>query len=195
MTSQGPITLLLDQWRAGDAAAFDQLVPAVYDHLHQVATVYVQRERSGHTLQATGLVHELFLKLLQSKDVAYADRVHFYTFSARVMRRILVDYSRRHKSIRRGSGVGYLALTADLAWTEPAPVDLVDLEAALVELAKLDEQKAQVLELRYFLGATVAETADLLAISRTTVDRAVRFGVTWLHRRLTQKASELRLLD
>lgn len=186
MEPEGDVTILLEQWRSGDAAAFDRLAPAVYDHLHKVASGYLLRERPGHTLQATGLVHELFLRLLQSQSVAYRDRAHFFTFAAKVMRRILVDYSRRTKSQKRGDGYERIPLSEALAWVDAGSADILDLDAALDELAGLDELKVRILELRYFLGATSEETAALLAVSKATVDRASRFGITWLHQRLTQ---------
>jgi RNA polymerase sigma factor (TIGR02999 family) len=180
------ITLLLEQWRAGDAAAFDRLAPAVYDHLHQVASSYLFRERSDHTLQVTGLVHELFLKLLQSQGVTYQDRSHFFAFAAKVMRRILVDHARVSKSQKRGDGAERVPFTEELAWVDVRSPDMLALDAALDELAQLDEQKVQILELRYFLGATAEEAAELLGLSKSTVDRSVRFSITWLHQRLTQ---------
>lgn len=190
MESPGDITVLLEQWRAGDPRAFDRLAPAVYDHLHEVASGYLSRERVEHTLQATGLVHELFLKLLQSKGVTYHDRAHFFTFAAKVMRRILVDYARRDRSQKRGADAEHVPLAEELAWVHVRSAEMLALDAALDELATLDELKAQILELRYFLGATSDEAAELLGVSKATVDRSVRFGITWLHNRLTQTASQ-----
>ncbi len=186
----GDITVLLEQWRAGDAAAFDRLAPAVYDHLHQVASSYLSGERSSHTLQATGLVHELFLKLLHSQGVSYRDRAHFFTFAAKVMRRILIDYARRNKSEKRGHGADRVPLAAEMAWVDVRSADMMALDAALDELAKVDELKVKIVELRYFLGATADETAELLDLSKATVDRSVRFSITWLHSRLTQRSEE-----
>lgn len=186
MEPEGDVTILLEQWRLGDAGAFDRLAPAVYDHLHKVASGYLLRERPGHTLQATGLVHELFLRLLQSQSVVYRDRAHFFTFAAKVMRRILVDYSRRSKSQKRGDGTERLPLSEELAWVDAGSTDMLDLDVALDELAVLDELKVRILELRYFLGATSEEAAELLGVSKATVDRASRFGITWLHQRLMQ---------
>ena len=186
----GDITILLGQWRAGDAGAFDKLAPAVYDHLHQVASGYLLRERRGHTLEATGLVHELFLRLLQTQSVTYRDRAHFFTFAAKVMRRILVDHARRGHTQKRGDGAERVPLTEALAWMNVQSADMIDLDAALDELATLDELKVRIVEFRYFLGASAEETALLLGVSKATVDRSVRFSVTWLHSRLTQKAAK-----
>jgi len=190
MGSEGEITILLEQWRAGDAAAFDRLVPAVYNHLHEVASSYLVSERPGHTLQATGLVHELFLRLIETQAVTYHDRSHFFTFAASVMRRILVDYARRSKSQKRGDGAQRVPLAEGLAWVDVQSADMLDLDAALDELAGLDEVKVQILELRYFLGATGEEAAEVLGVSKSTVDRAMRFSITWLHHRLTQRPEE-----
>lgn len=189
-TPQPEITVLLEQWRLGDTAAFDRLAPAVYQHLHQVASRYLARERPNHSLQATGLVHELFLKLLENQGVSYHDRTHFFTFAAKVMRRILVDHARRNKSHKRGDGAVRIPLAPELAWVDAASPDMVALQASLDELAELDELKVRILELRYFLGATAEETAELLGLAKSTVDRSVRFGITWLHNRMTQKPGE-----
>jgi RNA polymerase sigma factor (TIGR02999 family) len=190
METAGHITLLLDQWRAGDPEAFDKLAPAVYSHLHDIARGYLLRERSGHTLQATALVHELFIRLEQARDVSYRDRNHFFTFAAKVMRRILVDYARRGGAQKRGQPSGRVPLNDELAWVDVRSPQMLALDAALDELAVLDEAKVKIIELRFFLGATAGETAELLGISKATVDRAVRFGITWLHRRLTQSQDE-----
>lgn len=186
MESGVDITLLLEQWRAGDQAAFDRLTPAVYDHLREVASSYLFRERSDHTLQVTGLVHELFLRLLQSQGVTYKDRSHFFAFAAKVMRRILVDHARENKAQKRGQGAERVPFSEELAWVDVRSPDMLALDAALDELAQLDEQKVQILELRYFLGATAEEAAELLGVSKSSVDRSVRFSITWLHERLTR---------
>jgi len=184
MPSEGNITVLLEQWRSGDTQAFDRLAPAVYDHLHQIAASYIARERTGHTLQATGLVHELFLRLVETRGVAYNDRAHFYAFAAKVMRRILVDYARRTSSQKRASDAVRVPLAEDLAWVDVQSPEMLMLDSALDELAELDPMKVQVIELRYFLGATADDTADVLGVSKATVDRALRFAITWLHDRL-----------
>lgn len=188
MDSEGKVTLLLEQWRAGDVGAFDKLAPAVYDHLHRVATGYVNRERIDHTLQATALLHELFLRLHNSRAISYRDRDHFFTFAAKVMRRILVDYSRRASSLKRGKCSERIPLTEDLAWIDVQSLEMLELDRALDELALMDELKVRIIELRYFLGATSEETAELLGLSKATVDRSVRFSITWLHQRLTGEA-------
>jgi RNA polymerase sigma factor (TIGR02999 family) len=178
------ITQLLHQWRQGDPEAFERLAPAVYDHLHTVAASYLRGERPGHALQATALVHEAFLKLMQTRSVEYGSREHFFAFAAKVMRRILVDYARRELSKKRGEGAERIALAPELAWVDARSPELVDLDRALSELAAIDPEKVQTLEIRFFLGASAAETADLLGQSRSRVDRDVRFALSWLHRRL-----------
>jgi RNA polymerase sigma factor (TIGR02999 family) len=186
MESPGQITQLLDQWRSGDRAAFDQLAPAVYDHLHAVAEGYFRGERTGHTLQATGLVHEVFMRLLQNQSVSYGCRAHFFTFAAKLMRRILVDHARKALAAKRGSGTERVSLAPELAWVDATSSEFLDLDMALEELAELDADKVRVLEMRFFLGATSTETADLLDQSRSRVDRDVRFAISWLHQRLKQ---------
>jgi RNA polymerase sigma factor (TIGR02999 family) len=186
MEDPGQITQLLDQWRLGDRAAFDQLAPAVYDHLHGVAEGYFRGEKTGHTLQATGLVNEVFMRLLQNQSVSYTSRVHFFTFAAKLMRRILVDHARKGLSAKRGSGAERISLAPELAWVDAASSEFLDLDVALAELAEQDPDKVRVLEIRFFLGATSTETADLLGQSRSHVDRDVRFAISWLHQRLKQ---------
>jgi len=186
MENPGQITQLLDQWRSGDRTAFDQLAPAVYDHLHSVAEGYLRGERAGHTLQATGLVHEVFMRLLQNQSVTYGSRVHFFTFAAKLMRRILVDHARKNLTAKRGGGAERIALAPELAWVDATSSEFLDLDAALSELAERDPEKVKVLEIRFFLGATATETADLIGQSRSHVDREVRFAISWLHHRLKQ---------
>jgi RNA polymerase sigma factor (TIGR02999 family) len=186
------ITQLLLQWRQGDSEAFDRLAPAVYDHLHTVAASYLRGERAGHALQATALVHEAFLKLMQTRGVEYGSREHFFAFAAKVMRRILVDYARRDLSKKRGEGAERVALAPELAWVDASSPELVDLDRALSELAAIDPDKVRTLEIRFFLGASAAETADLLGQSRSRVDRDVRFALSWLHRRLHGRADQNR---
>jgi RNA polymerase sigma factor (TIGR02999 family) len=160
-------------------------VPAAYDHLHAIAQGYIRGERLGHTLQATALVHELFLRLVNTQSVHYASREHFFTFAAKLMRRILVDYARKQQTQKRGAGAERVTLAPELAWVDAASPDMLDLNQALTELAEIDPDKVRTLEIRFFLGATSMETADLLGLSRSRVDRDVTFAVSWLHRRLS----------
>jgi RNA polymerase sigma factor (TIGR02999 family) len=178
------ITQLLADWRRGDETAFEQLAPAVYDHLHAIAESYLRGERPTHTLQATALVNEVFLRLVKNSTMQYASREHFYTFAAKLMRRILVDYARKDGAKKRGERAEPVMLAPELAWVDAASPELLDLDHALTELAELDPAKVRTLEIRFFLGATSTEAADLLGQSRARVDRDVNFALSWLHQRL-----------
>jgi RNA polymerase sigma factor (TIGR02999 family) len=180
----GEITLLLARWRDGEDSVFDELMPLVYPHLRQVAAAYVRRERNPDLLQATVLVHELYLKLLNQKKVAYDDRRHFYTFSAKVMRRILIDHARGNQAQMRGGGSVHVPLSDDLPWVDVGSEDLLELNRALDELNAIAPDKVQLVELRYFLGCTSEETAALVQSSKATVDRDMKFIKSWLFRRL-----------
>lgn len=186
----GEITLLLAKWQGGEDSVFEQLMPLVYPHLRQVAAAYIRRERNPDLLQATALVHELYLKLLNQKKVAYEDRRHFYAFAAKVMRRILIDHARGNQSQMRGGGAIHIPLSDDLPWVDVGSEDLLELSRALDELATIDAQKVQLVELRYFLGCTAEETAALTQTSKATVDREMRFIKSWLYRRLHPDAGE-----
>jgi RNA polymerase sigma factor (TIGR02999 family) len=178
------ITQLLADWRRGDETAFEQLAPAVYDHLHAIAESYLRGERPTHTLQATALVNEVFLRLVKNSTMQYASREHFYTFAAKLMRRILVDYARKDGAKKRGERAEPVMLAPELAWVNAASPELLDLDHALTELAELDPAKVRTLEIRFFLGATSTEAAELLGQSRARVDRDVNFALSWLHQRL-----------
>ena len=180
----GEITLLLAKWRGGEDSVFEELMPLVYPHLRQVAGAYIRRERNPDLLQATALVHELYLKLLNQKKVAYEDRRHFYAFAAKVMRRILIDHARGNQSQMRGGGAIHVPLSDDLPWVNVGSEDLLELNRALDELGTIDAHKVQLVELRYFLGCTAEETAALTQTSKATVDREMRFIKSWLYRRL-----------
>lgn len=183
-SSKGEITLLLARWKEGDGAAFEQLIPLVYPHLRQVAGAYVRRERNPDVLQATALVHELYLRLLNQKEAKWEDRRHFYTFAAKVMRMILIDHARENQAQRRGGGNQRVPLSAELSWVDIGSSELLDLNRALDELGELDAYKAQLVELRYFLGCTAEETASLMQVSKATVDRDLKFVKSWLYRRV-----------
>lgn len=180
----GEITLLLTRWRGGDEAVFEQLIPLVYPHLRQVAGAYMRRERNPDLLQPTVLVHELYLKLLDQKKVAYQDRQHFYAFAARVMRRILIDHARGNQAAIRGGGNPRVPLSENLPWISIGGDEMLELNRALDELNELDPRKVQLVELRCFLGCTAEETAALVQSSKATVDRDMKFIKSWLYRRL-----------
>jgi RNA polymerase sigma factor (TIGR02999 family) len=182
--AKGEITLLLAKWKDGEPSAFEELMPLVYSHLREVAASYIRRERNPDVLQATVLVHELYLRLLNQKKAAWEDRRHFYTFAAKVMRMILIDHARESQAQMRGGGFERVPLSDDLAWVNIDSPELLDLNRALDELGALDAQKVQLVELRYFLGCTAEETAALMQISKSTVDRELKFIKCWLYRHL-----------
>ena len=180
------ITRLLRNWGEGDDGALDQLIPLVYDELHRQAHFFLSRERPGHTLQTTGLVHEAYLKLVGETGGRWETRSHFFAFASRVMRNILVDHARSKNRDKRGGGAFKISL-ADV--NEIAPennLDLLALDEALKRLAAVDEQQVKVVELRYFGGLSLEETAEVLNVSRATVARDWKVARAWLHRELTR---------
>ena len=187
-TGKGEITLLLAKWKDGEPSAFDELMPLVYPHLRQVAAAYVGRERNPDVMQATALVHELYLRLLNQKKADWDDRRHFYTFAAKVMRMILIDHARGNQTQMRGGGAQRVPLSDDLPWVDIGSPELLDLNRALDELSGLDTYKTQLVELRYFLGCTAEETASVMQISKATVDRDLKFVKSWLYRRVYPNA-------
>jgi len=182
--AKGEITLLLGRWKNGEASAFSELMPLVYPHLRNVAAAYVRRERNPDGMQGTALVHELYLRLLNQKKAEWQDRRHFYAFAAKVMRMILIDHARESQAQMRGGGLDRVPLSEDLAWVSVDSPELLDLNRALDELNDLDAEKVQLVELRYFLGCTSEETADLMQVSKATVDRGLKFARSWLYRRI-----------
>jgi RNA polymerase sigma factor (TIGR02999 family) len=180
----GEITKLLARWKDGEPSALDELMPLVYPHLRQVAAAYVRRERNPDVLHATALVHELYMRPLSQKRAEWEDRRHFYTFTAKVMRMILIDHSRENQTQKRGGESQRVPLNDDLPWVDIGSPELLDLNRALEELETLDSYKAQLVELRYFLGCTAEETASLLQVSKATVDRDLKFVKSWLYRRV-----------
>jgi RNA polymerase sigma factor (TIGR02999 family) len=182
--AQGEVTLLLAKWKDGDPSAFEQLIPLVYPHLHEVAAAYINRERHPLELQATVLVDELCLRLINQRKADWADRAHFYTFAAKVMRMILTDHARSNYAQKRGSGALHVPLNEQIPWVKIGSESLIDLNRALDELSAVDPYKVQLIELRYFLGCTAEETAAIMEVSKATVDRDLRFIKSWLYRRL-----------
>lgn len=183
-SAEDNITLLLDRWRSGQQDAFDQLAPAVYERLHGVAAAYLTGESRNATLQATALVNEAFVRLMQNQNVQYSSREHFYVFAAKVMRRILIDHARASAAQKRGERPERVVLAPELAWVDAASPEYLDLETALEELGAADPEKLRTIELRFFLGATADEAGELLGHSRARVNRDVNFAVSWLHKRL-----------
>jgi RNA polymerase sigma factor (TIGR02999 family) len=181
---QGEITVLLARWERGDPGAVESLAPLVYDQLRAIAEALLRNERPEHTLQPTAIVNEVFLDLLRVRRLAINDRAHFFTFAARLTRRVLVDSARKAKAEKRGLGWTRMPLDAELVWLSNDSPDSLDLSAALNELEELDASKTRAIELHYFLGCTVEETADILRVSKSTVERSLRFSLAWLQGRL-----------
>ena len=187
MNEPGEITVLLRRWKGGDDEALEQLIPHVYPHLRNVAAGYLRRESSAHTLQPTALVNELYLKLLQQRKASLEDRSHFYTFAAKLMRRILADHARTVKAEKRGSGLAPVPLNDQIPWVDLNSGDIIDINQALDELEAVDARKVRLAELNYFLGCTVAESAALLGISVATAERDLMLVRSWLRSRLVHK--------
>jgi RNA polymerase sigma factor (TIGR02999 family) len=189
MPSAHEITQLLGAWSAGDERAFEKLMPLVYDELHRLAQAYMGRERPGHVLQTTALVHEAYLRLVDAGRASLQDRNHFFAVCAQLMRRILVDWARARLSHKRGGEVQMLNLDESLVVSPHAGADLVALDDALKALETVDPRKSKVIELRFFGGLSVQETAGALAVSEETVLRDWRLAKSWLRRELGKEAS------
>ncbi len=185
-SSSGEITLLLRKWKQGEPDALDRLMPLVYPHLRQVAAAYIRRERDPGVLQATALVNEVYLRLIGQEKADWADRAHFYTFSAKIMRLILTDHARSDDAQKRGGGAEHVPLNDQIPWVRIGSESMIDLSRALDELDAIDPQKVQLIELRFFLGCTAEETAEIMHISKATVDREVKFVKSWLYQRIGQ---------
>ncbi|MGA3039397.1 MAG: ECF-type sigma factor [Bryobacteraceae bacterium] len=183
-SGQGEITQLLARWEQGESGAVEALAPLVYDHLHAIAEAYLRNERPDHTLQPTAVVNEVFVDLLRMRRLSLKDRAHFFTFAAQLTRRVLIDSARKAKSEKRGLGWQRAPLDAELAWLGGESAESLDLSQALNDLAELDPIKTRMVELHYFLGCTVDETADILEISSRTVARSLLFSLSWLRERL-----------
>jgi len=182
--SSSEITQLLHAWREGDQLALERLTPVVYQELHRMARHYMARERDGHTLQTTALIHEVYLRLVKTQKLEWQDRAHFFAVSAQLMRRILTDFARSRAYQKRGGGARQVSLDEALTVSPEAPVDLVVLEQALTRLGQTDARKSKVVELRFFGGMTVEETAEVLHISSETVMRDWSMARAWLQREL-----------
>jgi RNA polymerase sigma-70 factor, ECF subfamily len=184
--SSSEITQLLHAWREGDHLALERLTPVVYQELHRMAQRYMAREHEGHDLQTTALINEVYLRLVKVKEVEWQDRAHFFAVSARLMRRILTDFARSHGYQKRGGGVHRVPLEEVLTVSGACEtsVDLVALERALNHLSETDERKSKVVELRFFGGLTVEETAEVLQVSAETVMRDWSLARAWLQREL-----------
>ncbi len=180
------VTQLLVAWESGDQAALNQLMPLVYDELHQIAHRYLRRERADHTLQTTALVNEAYLKLVGEKHPNWQSRAHFFAAAANVMRHILVDYARTRNRARRGGGAQQVPLDDALIVSTERATELLVLDDALKSLEKFDVRKSRIAELRYFGGLSVEETAEVLHVSPTTILREWRLTKAWLHHEMSK---------
>ena len=185
--SASDITGLLLAWNDGEPAALEKLAPLVESELRRLARSYMRRERAGHTLQTTALINEAYLRLIDARKVQWQNRAHFYGLAARVMRRVLVDFARERNYLKRGGGDWHLPFDEAVAVSAPRDPDLLALDEALTELARFDERKAQVVEMRFFGGLTEKETAVALNVSPETARRDWRLAKSWLLRRLNEK--------
>ncbi|HEX8195796.1 MAG TPA: sigma-70 family RNA polymerase sigma factor [Pyrinomonadaceae bacterium] len=184
------VTQLLIEHSRGDSEAVEKLLPAVYDELRRLAAGYLRRERSDHTLQPTALVHEAYLKLIDQTRVSWQNRAHFFGVAAQVMRRILVDHAREHRAAKRGAEFQIMPLDENLDKAFVKSSELIALDDALTELAKVSPEKAKLVELRFFGGLTFEETAEVLDIGLTTVKRQWRLARAWLYGQLNNTNSE-----
>ena len=184
MPSPNEVTQLLLAWSQGDRSALDRLIPLVYAELRRLAHHYMGLERPGHTLQTTALVNEAYLRLIDSSQVQWQNRAHFFAVSAQLMRRILVDFARAHRNLKRGGEAQRVSLDEALLAPQETDADLVALDEALTALAAIDPRQARAVELRFFGGLSVEETAEVLQVSPETVHREWRVAKAWLLREL-----------
>lgn len=187
LSGRGPssVTALLGRWRNGDSQALESLIPLVYGELRSLALHYLRQERSDHTLQATALVHEAYVRLAGHGPPALENRAHFFGIAARLMREILVEYARGRAAAKRGGGAGTIAIDAAENIALPVNMDVLRLDDALTALARLDERQSRIVELRFFSGLSIDETAEVLGISPATVSRDWTTARAWLHREMS----------
>jgi RNA polymerase sigma factor (TIGR02999 family) len=181
------VTKLLHDWRGGDRKALDALVPLVYDELRRLAHRHLRNERPDHTLQSTALVHEVYFRLVGQDLPEWEGRAHFFAIAAQLMRQILVDYARRHRASKRGSGVCMLTLEDAVALPLGKDVDVVALDDALNTLAEVDPRQSRVVELRFFAGLSLEETSAVMGIATATVQRDWTAARAWLHREISRR--------
>jgi len=183
------VTGLLQAWSAGDGEALEKLTPLVYQELHRAARHYMAGERPSHTLQATALINEVYLRLIDVRLMDWQNRAHFFAVCAQLMRRILTDYARSRRYQKRGGGVAHMPLDETLVVGSQADSELVELDEALKKLALVDERKSRVVELRFFGGLEVKEAAEVLKVSSETVMRDWRLAKVWLRREMQRERS------
>ena len=183
----GEVTRLLRVWRAGDRDALDALVPHVYQELRRVAHYQLQKERPNHTLQSAALVHEAYARLVGQDSLEFESRSHFFAVAAQLMRQILVDYARRHRAEKRGGGACMLTLDDAMALPQRKSLDVVALDDALTRLSEIDPRQSRVVELRFFAGLSLEETAQALEVGPATVQRDWTAARAWLHREMSRE--------
>ena len=183
------ITELLAEWREGNQSALDELYPLVYDELHRLARRYMSRERKDHTLQTTALINEAYVRMVDQKNVNWANRSHFFAISAQIMRRILIDHARRNAYAKRGGGAQQVSLEEVAALVPEQGRELMRLDEALKSLAERDPRRSQVVELRYFGGLNNEEIAGVLQVSENTVTRDWNMARAWLYQQLSENAT------
>ena len=188
-TPQHEITQLLAEWSDGNQSALDELYPLVYEELHKLARRYMSRERKGHTLQTTALINEAYVRLVDQKNVHWANRSHFFAISAQIMRRILIDHARRHAYAKRGGGAQQVSLEEVAIVAREQSSEILRLDEALKILAKMDPRRCHVVELRYFGGLSNEEIAGVLKVSENTVTRDWNLARAWLYQQLTGSAA------
>ena len=181
-----PVSALLGRWRAGDQQALQVLIPLVYEELRRIARHHLRQERPDHTLQSTALVHEAYLKLMNQGPADVENRAHFLAVSSRLMRQILVDHARRYRAAKRGGGLK-LELKDAMATQKVQDIDLIALDHALSQLARLDPQQSRIVEMRFFSGLSIEDTAEVIGISRTTVKREWATARAWLLREMSRR--------
>ncbi len=186
MPSTQDVTGMLRDWTSGDQEALDKLIPVVYDELRRQAARYLRRERPDHTLQTTALIHEAYLRLINQHNVEWKDRAHFYAIAARLMRQILVDHARKRQAAKRGGSDIKVPLEEEMVITTGRNVDLVALDEALTRLAAIDPQQSRIVELRYFSGLSVEETAEVTGVSARTVKRDWNVAKAWLRQQMRE---------
>lgn len=188
MPTPGEVTQILHELQKGDPTAEERLIPHVYSELRRLASHYMRRERPDHTLQATALVHEAYLKLIDQHDVNWQGRAHFLGIAAQLMRRILVDHARSHHAVKRGGEQHRIPLDDVIVFSEGKSAELIALDEALSRLAAIDARQSRIVELRFFAGLSVEETAEVLNISPKTVKRDWSVARAWLHREISKGA-------
>ena len=186
MPDSDKITRLLGQWRAGSQTALDELMPVVYDELHRRARNYMRAENPDHTLQPTALINEAYLRLVDQKNAALNDRAHFFAVASQIIRHILVDHARSKHRLKRGGFILKAKLNDDVSAPESNGVDLLDIDEALERLTALDPRHGRIVELRFYGGLSIEETAEAMAISPATVKREWSVARLWLHQELTK---------